>query len=144
MISTHKPLREDDEDVRDNGDQTDFRKTFILLLWLYILQGCVMSFPTTIKKVMTYEIDQCDDKREIDTLLGWPTVPFSLKLFVAPIVDHLDLPFFKNNKHYRGWIVVFGVLTFICMFFLALFWNYIDGSDACPNGKLLLAFLFPC
>ena len=40
------------------------------------MQGFVISFPSVLKTVMAYEIDECEDKREIDQYLSYALLPF--------------------------------------------------------------------
>ena len=66
---------------------------------------------------MAYEVEMCEDKRYIDTLLASATMPFSVKLVVAPIVDYLPR---NDRREYQAWdkiecpdnySILFGVTT---------------------------------
>ena len=99
MSEATMPLTEKQENVEEEEEPNFMAqwKTILLLIWLYLLQGVVIAFPISLRAVMAYEVDMCEDERRIDTLLGFATLPFSVKIVVAPIVDYLELPFFKGN-----------------------------------------------
>ena len=145
MSEATMPLTEKQENVEEEEEPNFMAqwKTILLLIWLYLLQGVVIAFPLSLRAVMAYEVDMCEDKRHIDTLLSMATMPFSVKVVVAPIVDYLELPFFKGNKHRRGWILVCGIISSFWMFLLAFNWGAIDPGEECPNGELLLLHLLP-
>ena len=139
MPEAMMPLTEKQENVEEEEEPNFMAqwKTILLLIWLYILQGILIAFPISLRAVMAYEVEMCEDKRYIDTLLASATMPFSVKLVVAPIVDYLELPFFKGN------ILVCGIISSFLMFLLAFNWGAIDPGEECPNGGLLLLHLVP-
>ena len=57
-------------------------KIILFLGWMYVVQGFVISFPSVLKTVMAYEIDMCEDKREIDQYLSYALMPFSIKNYL--------------------------------------------------------------
>ena len=97
MSEATMPLTEKQENVEEEEEPNFMAqwKTILLLIWLYILQGILIAFPISLRAVMAYEVEMCEDKRYIDTLLASATMPFSVKLVVAPIVDYLEPP--KSN-----------------------------------------------
>ena len=52
-------------------------------------------------------------------LLSLVFLIYSLKVFWAPLVDRVQIPFLsKKIGHRRGWIVLMQIAILICLFFL--------------------------
>mgnify|MGYP001170393289 CR=1 FL=1 len=65
MSEATMPLTEKQENVEEEEEPNFMAqwKTILLLIWLYILQGILIAFPISLRAVMAYEVEMCEDKR---------------------------------------------------------------------------------
>ena len=107
------------------------------------MQGFVISFPSILKTVMAYEIDECEDKREIDQYLSYALFNFFHKDYLRSD-SRLHGEVLSSKVTNTGEVIlVCGIVTALFLFLLGVNWNLIDAGDSCPNGSLLILYLLP-
>lgn len=95
------------EEKMKKSETTVFWKdvfSFVLLLLLYMLQGIPMGFGSSIPLILM----EHDVSYEALSLFSLVSLPFSLKIIWAPIVDTFYVPSFGRRK---TWLVPIQLLT---------------------------------
>lgn len=113
------------------------KKNFLVIFFLGISAGIPITLILSTLKALL--VDKGFDLQIIG-FLSLVSLPYSLKIFVAPIVDSLAVPYFtKKLGNRRSWIFITQILLAILIFFLGIF-----GEIASLKGIAILSFLVAC
>jgi PAT family beta-lactamase induction signal transducer AmpG len=113
------------------------KKNFLVIFFLGISSGIPITLILSTLKALL--VDKGFDLQIIG-FLSLVSLPYSLKIFVAPVVDSLAIPYFtKKLGNRRSWIIITQILLSILIFLLGIF-----GEMASLKGIALLSFLVAC
>ena len=113
------------------------KKNFLVIFFLGISSGIPITLILSTLKALL--VDKGFDLQIIG-FLSLVSLPYSLKIFVAPIVDSMAVPYFtKKLGNRRSWIFSTQILLAILIFLLGIF-----GEIASLKGIALLSFLVAC
>jgi len=110
------------------------KKNFLVIFFLGISAGIPITLILSTLKALL--VDKGFDLQIIG-FLSLVSLPYSLKIFVAPVVDSLAIPYFtKKLGNRRSWIMITQILLTILIFLLGIF-----GEVASLKGIAILSFL---
>ena len=113
------------------------KKNFLVIFFLGISAGIPITLILSTLKALL--VDKGFDLQIIG-FLSLVSLPYSLKIFVAPVVDSLAIPYFtKKLGNRRSWIMITQILLTILISLLGIF-----GEVASLKGIALLSFLVAC
>jgi PAT family beta-lactamase induction signal transducer AmpG len=113
------------------------KKNFLVIFFLGISSGIPITLILSTLKALL--VDKGFDLQIIG-FLSLVSLPYSLKIFVAPIVDSMAVPYFtKLLGNRRSWIFLTQLLLAILIFLLGIF-----GESASLKGIAILSFLVAC
>jgi PAT family beta-lactamase induction signal transducer AmpG len=113
------------------------KKNFLVIFFLGISSGIPITLILSTLKALL--VDKGFDLQIIG-FLSLVSLPYSLKIFVAPIVDSMAVPYFtKLLGNRRSWIFLTQFLLAILIFLLGIF-----GESASLKGIAILSFLVAC
>jgi PAT family beta-lactamase induction signal transducer AmpG len=113
------------------------KKNFLVIFFLGISAGIPITLILSTLKALL--VDKGFDLQIIG-FLSLVSLPYSLKIFVAPIVDSMAVPYFtKKLGNRRSWIMITQILLTILIFLLGIF-----GEVASLKGIAILSFLVAC
>ncbi len=113
------------------------KKNFLVIFFLGISAGIPITLILSTLKALL--VDKGFDLQIIG-FLSLVSLPYSLKIFVAPVVDSLSIPYFtKKLGNRRSWIMITQILLTILIFLLGIF-----GEVSSLKGIAILSFLVAC
>lgn len=113
------------------------KKNFLVIFFLGISAGIPITLILSTLKALL--VDKGFDLQIIG-FLSLVSLPYSLKIFVAPVVDSLAIPYFtKKLGNRRSWIMITQILLTILISLLGIF-----GEVASLKGIAILSFLVAC
>ena len=113
------------------------KKNFLVIFFLGISAGIPITLILSTLKALL--VDKGFDLQIIG-FLSLVSLPYSLKIFVAPVVDSLAIPYFtKKLGNRRSWIMITQILLTILISLLGVF-----GEVASLKGIAILSFLVAC
>ena len=113
------------------------KKNFLVIFFLGISAGIPITLILSTLKALL--VDKGFDLQIIG-FLSLVSLPYSLKIFVAPVVDSLSIPYFtKKLGNRRSWIMITQILLTILISLLGVF-----GEVASLKGIAILSFLVAC
>ena len=113
------------------------KKNFLVIFFLGISAGIPITLILSTLKALL--VDKGFDLQIIG-FLSLVSLPYSLKIFVAPVVDSLSIPYFtKKLGNRRSWIMITQILLTILISLLGIF-----GEVASLKGIAILSFLVAC
>ncbi len=113
------------------------KKNFLVIFFLGISAGIPITLILSTLKALL--VDKGFDLKIIG-FLSLVSLPYSLKIFVAPVVDSLAIPYFtKKLGNRRSWIMITQILLTILISLLGIF-----GEVASLKGIAILSFLVAC
>lgn len=113
------------------------KKNFLVIFFLGISAGIPITLILSTLKALL--VDKGFDLQIIG-FLSLVSLPYSLKIFVAPVVDSMAVPYFtKKLGNRRSWIVLTQILLTILIFLLGIF-----GEASSLKGIAILSFLVAC
>ena len=113
------------------------KKNFLVIFFLGISSGIPITLILSTLKALL--VDKGFDLQIIG-FLSLVSLPYSLKIFVAPVVDSLAVPYFtKKLGNRRSWIFITQILLTILIFLLGIF-----GEVSSLKGIAILSFLVAC
>lgn len=113
------------------------KKNFLVIFFLGISAGIPITLILSTLKALL--VDKGFDLQVIG-FLSLVSLPYSLKIFVAPIVDSIAVPYFtKKLGNRRSWIIITQILLTILIFLLGIF-----GEVSSLKGIAILSFLIAC
>ncbi len=113
------------------------KKNFLIIFFLGISSGIPITLILSTLKALLF--DKGFDIKVVG-FLSLVSLPYSLKIFVAPIVDSMSIPYLtKRFGNRRSWIMFTQILLAISIFLLGL-----AGEIASLKGIVILSFLVAC
>jgi len=113
------------------------KKNFLVIFFLGISSGIPITLVLSTLKALL--VDKGFDLKIIG-FLSLVSLPYSLKIFIAPVVDSMAVPYFtKKLGNRRSWIFITQILLAIFIFFLGIF-----GEISSLKGIIILSFLVAC
>ena len=113
------------------------KKNFLVIFFLGISSGIPITLILSTLKALL--VDKGFDIKVIG-FLSLVSLPYSLKIFVAPIVDSMPIPYLtKWLGNRRSWIFFTQILLTALIFLLGIF-----GEIASLKWITILAFLIAC
>ena len=113
------------------------KKNFLVIFFLGISAGIPITLILSTLKALL--VDKGFDLQIIG-FLSLVSLPYSLKIFVAPVVDSISVPYLtKKLGNRRSWIFITQILLAILIFFLGIF-----GEASSLKGIAILSFLVAC
>ncbi len=113
------------------------KKNFLVIFFLGISAGIPITLILSTLKALL--VDKGFDLQIIG-FLSLVSLPYSLKIFVAPVVDSLSIPYFtKKLGNRRSWIMITQILLTILISLLGIF-----GEVGSLKGIAILSFLVAC
>ena len=95
------------------------KKNFLVIFFLGISSGIPITLILSTLKALL--VDKGFDLQIIG-FLSLVSLPYSLKIFVAPVVDSLAVPYLtKKLGNRRSWIFITQILLAILIFLLGIF-----------------------
>ena len=113
------------------------KKNFLIIFFLGISSGIPITLILSTLKALMF--DKGFDIKVVG-FLSLVSLPYSLKIFVAPVVDSMAVPYLtKRFGNRRSWIIFTQILLAILIFSLGIF-----GEMASLKGIVILSFLVAC
>ncbi len=113
------------------------KKNFLIIFFLGISSGIPITLILSTLKALLF--DKGFDIQVVG-FLSLVSLPYSLKIFVAPIVDSMAVPYLtKRFGNRRSWIIFTQILLTTLIFSLGIF-----GEMASLKGIVILSFLVAC
>ena len=113
------------------------KKNFLIIFFLGISSGIPITLILSTLKALLF--DKGFDIKVVG-FLSLVSLPYSLKIFVAPVVDSMAVPYLtKRFGNRRSWIIFTQILLAILIFSLGIF-----GEMASLKGIVILSFLVAC
>ena len=113
------------------------KKNFLIIFFLGISSGIPITLILSTLKALLF--DKGFDIKVVG-FLSLVSLPYSLKIFVAPVVDSMAVPYLtKRFGNRRSWIIFTQILLAILIFSLGIF-----GEMVSLKGIVILSFLVAC